>query len=99
MRQKHIFYELAKNRLVQKLTRIMGAYRLGNITLKKALEQSEVAFIKAMREINRYTFEVQAKRDLGSAFKPLSSENMQQLKREIMVKQEQFRLVLMDAKT
>jgi hypothetical protein len=58
VKQKHIFYELAKNRLVARLTRIMGAYRLGNITRTQALVQSEKAFRGVMAEIQRYSQEV-----------------------------------------
>ena len=98
LKQKHVFYELAAARLVKKLTRIMGAYRLGNLSLKEALAQSEKAFRVVSAEIQRYTTEIQAKRDLGVALKPLSAEAVAKLEKEIMVKQEQFRLVLMDAK-
>jgi hypothetical protein len=99
MRQKHAFYDLAKNRLVNRLTRILGAYRLGNITMAEALEQSETAFRTAMREINRYTVEVQAKRDLGETFKPLSPRALRKLEGEIQRKQKEFEAILKDAKT
>jgi len=99
MKQKHVFYELAKNRLVSRLTRIMGAYRLGNISKAMALTQSEKAFRDVMVEIQRYTQEIQAKRDLGDAFKPLSPEALSKLEEEITVKQRQFEEILKDAKT
>ena len=98
MRQKHVFYELAKTRLVNRLTRIAGAYHLGNLSLTQALAQSEQAFRNVSAEIQRYTTEIQAKRDLGSALKPLSPEAIRKLEVEIKVKQEQFEAILKDVK-
>ena len=98
MRQKHVFYDFAKTRLVNRLTRIMGAYRLGNISKPEALRQSEKAFRNVSAEIQRYTTEIQAKRDLGSALKPLSPEAIRKLEVEIKVKQEQFEAILKDVK-
>jgi len=98
LKQKHVFYDLAKNRLVAKLTRIMGAYRLGNISLEQALLQSGIAFRTVSAEIQRYTTEIQAKRDLGDVLKPLSPEALKQLDAEITVKQKQFEMILRDAK-
>ena len=99
MKQKHAFYELAKTRLVNRLTRIAGAYRLGNITMHTALEQSEKAFRKTMKEVNRYTIEFRGKHDLGDAFKPLSGSSLRQLEQEIKRKQSDFKSILMDIKS
>jgi len=98
MRQKHVFYELAKKRLIARLTRIMGAYRLGNITMKQALTQSEKTMRTVMVEIQRYTTEIQAKRDLGDALKPLGSEALHKLEEELAVKQAEFREILRDSR-
>ena len=99
MRRKHVYYDLAKTRLVNRLIRIMGAYRLGNISLKTALQQSSKAFHTILADVQRYTVHVQARRDLGDAFKPLSAEALQQLEDEIAVKQQVFKEILKDAKT
>jgi len=98
MRQKHVFYELAKNRLIARLTRIMGAYRLGNITMKQALTQSEKAMRTILTDIKRYTTEIQAKRDLGDGLKPLGPEALRKLEEEIAVKQDEFRAILRDCR-
>jgi hypothetical protein len=99
MRHKHVFYELAKNRLVARLTRILGAYRLGNISMANALKQSENEFRKISAEIQRYTTEIQAKRDLGPTLKPLSPQSLQKLENQIAVTQQAFKDVLKDSKT
>lgn len=99
MRQKHVFYEVAKNRLASRLTRIMGAYRLGNLSMHTALLQSEKAMHTTMSDIEHYAITVQARRDLGDAFTPLSREDYEKLEQEITRKNREFEAILKDAKT
>jgi len=98
VKQRHVFYELAKNRLVNRLIRIAGSYRLGNISMATALSQSEVALRKVMEEVNRYTVEVLGARYLGGQFKPLSPEALVQLEEDVEVKQREFKAILRDVK-
>ena len=94
MRQKHVYYETAKNRLTQRLWRILNAYRLHNITMQTALTQSEQQFHKTLTEIQSYTTRILAKRDLGKNMKPLTQQNMKQLEIEITHKQADFKRLL-----
>ena len=94
MRQKHVYYETAKNRLTQRLWRILNSYRLHNITMQTALTQSEQQFHKTLEEIQSYTTRILGKRDLGKNMKPLTKQDLTNLQTEITRKQSDFKRLL-----
>jgi hypothetical protein len=94
---RYVALEMAQDRLTSRLTRIKGAYKLGNITKQEALKQSENAFLECFKEVMKFTEQTTVTRDLGPHHKQLKSQQLGALKREVKRKQLDFQKVLEDA--
>lgn len=80
-RFRYIALEIAEERLVAKLKRIAGAYRLGNLSFEQAMKQAEKAFDDTFYEVLSFADKVIVTRDLGP-HRGLISQQKSALKRK-----------------